>query len=113
MPEKDATLEIMAAGLDARARSVLKAKDGVKVAYVTRNKLSPLPPACVSQVSLAASADEASLQLAIEDWEAAAAAISDELSAVLRYGIGRSRLLDLVATLRKEAQKAHAEWSSR
>ena len=88
---------------------MLKAKDGVKVAYATRNTHSLLPPARVSQASKAASADEASLQLAIEDWEAAAAEISDELSAVLRYGIGRPRLLNLVATLRKEAQKAHAE----
>ena len=107
--EWDTNLEIMAAGLDARAQGVMQANARVKVAYATQNSLSLLPPARVCQASNAARAAEASLQLAIEDWEAAAAALSGGLSTVLRYGIGRPRLLDLVATLRKEAQKAHAE----
>ena len=97
--EWDTNLEIMAEGLDERAQAVLKTKSVVLQCRVC-------------EASNAARADEASLQVAIEGWEAAANELSSGLSAVLRYGIGRSRLLDLVATLGVEKRRARAEADS-
>ena len=128
--EWDANLEIMAAGLDALAQCVLKAKAEVQAASAMRIKLFVLPIAgrarrLASAVQLrervrvfdtatAASAAEASLRAAIEGWEAAAAELRRGLSTVLDYGIGRPRLLDLVATLGEAARRARAEadWTS-
>jgi hypothetical protein len=110
----------MAAGLDALAQCVLKAKAELKAASAMRIKLFVLPIAGrarrlasaghlrervrVFDTATAASAAEASLRAAIEGWEAAAAELRRGLSTVLDYGIGRPRLLDLVATLGEAAR---------
>ena len=126
--EWDANSEIMAAGLDVLAQCVLKAKAEVQAASALRTKLFVSPIAGrarrlasavrlteqvrVHSTTKAASVAEASLRVAVEGWVAAAAELGRGLSSVLRYGIDRQRLLDLVATLGVEKRRARAEADS-